>query len=115
MISKVSKVRSMEMAGWMMARMAAPLVPTKVAMCRPGCSCSEEILLSREVRVATRSAENIATAAWWNLNSGSFNLRGEVRVRMDGQRRMMDRAHRTGIYDLLTATADHCQSQFLFF
>ena len=66
------------MAGWMIARMAAPLTPTKVAMCRPGCSCSEEIRLSRVVRVVIRSAENAATAAWWNLNSGS-DLRGEVR------------------------------------
>ena len=69
----------MEMAGRMMARMAAPLAPTKVAMCRPGCSCSEEIRLSREVRVATRSAENIVTAAWWNFNSSSSDLKGEVR------------------------------------
>ena len=69
----------MEMAGRMIARMAAPLTPTKVAMCKPGCSCSEEIRLRREVRVATRSAENIVTAAWWNFNSGSSDLRGEVR------------------------------------
>ena len=70
-----SKVFSMEMAGLMIARMFAPLVPTKVAMWRPGCSCSEEILPSKLVKVASRSAENIVTVAWWNFNSP--NLSGE--------------------------------------
>ena len=88
LINRVNKVRSMETAGWMIARMAAPLAPTKVAICRLGCSCSEEIRLRREVRVDTRSAENIVTAAWWNRNSGS-DLRGRLELRertmKDGQ------------------------------
>ena len=62
----------MEMAGLMIARMFAPLVPTKVAMWRPGCSCSEEILPSKLVKVASRSAENIVTVAWWNFNSSNL-------------------------------------------